>query len=80
MDTTRRERRNFIKMMKKKNPNMSREELEKLKLEMRNLGIQKFIDQQKEIMERNSVKIVTSESEDVLDAELEDEDYAPEDL
>ena len=88
MMTTRKQRQDFIKMMKKQNPYMSKQELATLKKEMTNLGKQQHELLQEQVKIDKSLDIVAERKKSKrvevdIDSELEDidnEDFAPEDL
>jgi predicted metal-binding transcription factor (methanogenesis marker protein 9) len=90
MKTTRKQRQDFIKQMKKNNPFMSKEELIDLKKQMADLGREQHEKLQEEVKIIKSLDIVTERKKRVelgkqvdIDLELEnikEDDFIPEDL
>ena len=80
MQSSRAERRNYIKQLKKKNPNMSKAELETIKQEMAKLGKQQHVELQKRLLEEGSGEVISADT--ILEDELvtQEEDFAPDDL
>jgi hypothetical protein len=80
MQSSRKERRDYIKQLKKKNPNMTKAELETAKAAMAQLGKQQNEELQKRLMEEGGGKIISADT--ILEDELEvqEEDFAPLDL
>jgi len=81
MNSTRKQRRMFVLNAKKqyKLGKISKEDYLKLKNEIAQLGIHQHAQLRQSLLEQKGVKIMNSESVDVLDTELED-DFAPDDL
>jgi acyl-CoA reductase-like NAD-dependent aldehyde dehydrogenase len=81
MNTTRQQRRSFVLNAKKqwKKGLMSKQEYETIKKQMADLGRQQHAELTKRIQEEQGVTII-ARNEDILEEELTDSDFAPEDL
>ena len=79
MQSSRAERRNYIKQLKKKNPNMTKAELETAKAAMAQIGKQQNEELQKRLLEEGG-KVISEDT--ILENELlgQEEDFAPDDL
>ena len=84
MNSTRKQRRDFIKQIKKSNPNISKAELDDLKKKMAELGKEQHLELQTQMLEQRGGRVLDTESDQLLDvSDLDDElvdDFAPEDL
>lgn len=81
MNTTRQQRRSFVLNAKKqwKKGLISKQEYETIKKQMADLGRQQHAELTKRIQEEQGVTII-ARNEDILEEELIDSDFAPEDL
>lgn len=81
MNTTRQQRRSFVLNAKKqwKKGLISKQEYETIKKQMADLGRQQHAELTKRIQEEQGVTII-ARNEDILEEELIDGDFAPEDL
>ena len=85
MQSTRKQRREFIKSLKKKNPNISKKELDEAKKQMSDLGQEQYIKTRESVINQtlgNEEEIESLEvdlDDEITPIDLED-DITPEDL
>jgi outer membrane protein TolC len=83
MNSTRQQRKMFVKNAKKQwqKGEITKAEYLEIKAQIANMGKEQHAALQQRLIENNGVTFIEADSNDILDAELvEEEDFTPEDL